>query len=110
VSRYRFIAAEKVTAQAVLPACALLGVSRSAYYQWRSQPPSHGRRQDVELGERIAPIHRESRETYGYRACKASCNETVPSSSIAHGGASNPYRTASEVLRIGTAPTLCPAR
>jgi putative transposase len=65
MSRYRFIAAEKVAAQAVLPACAVLGVSRSAYYQWSTQPRTQRRRQDAALGERIEGIHRESRGTYG---------------------------------------------
>lgn len=65
MSRYRFLAAEKVAAQAIVPACAMLGVSRSAYYQWckRSLSPRRGR--DAELGERIVGIHRESRGTYG---------------------------------------------
>lgn len=65
MSRYRFIAAEKVSTQAVTPACAVLKVSRSAYYQWRTQSPSPRHRQDAELGAHIATIHRESRGTYG---------------------------------------------
>ena len=65
MSRYRFIAAEKVAAQAVTPACVVLGVSRSAYYHWHTQVPPRRRRQDIELGERIAGIYRESRGTYG---------------------------------------------
>ena len=65
MSRYRFVAAEKVVAQAVSKACALLAVSRSAYYQWSRHTPSTKERQDAELGERIAAIHQESRGTYG---------------------------------------------
>lgn len=65
MSRYRFIAAEKVSAQVVRPACAELGVSRSAYYQWRTQSPSLRHGQDAELRTRIAAIHQESRGTYG---------------------------------------------
>ena len=65
MSRYRFVAAEKVASQAVSKACALLAVSRSAYYQWSRRTPSTKERQDVELGERIAGIHQESRGTYG---------------------------------------------
>ena len=65
MSRYRFIAAEKVSTQAVRPACAVLEVSRSAYYQWRTQPCSPRHREDAELGARIATIHQESRGTYG---------------------------------------------
>ena len=65
MSRYRFIAAEKVAAKAVVPACALLGVSRSAYYQWYKRSLSPRRRRDAELGERIVGIHQKSRGTYG---------------------------------------------
>jgi putative transposase len=65
VSRYRFIAAEKLAARAVSPACAALEVSRSAYYQWSRQEPSPRAQEDATLGERIARIHAESRGTYG---------------------------------------------
>ena len=65
MTRYRFIAAEKAAARAVTRACAVLKVSRSAYYQWGKHLPSGRMRQDVVLGERIASIHRESRGTYG---------------------------------------------
>lgn len=34
MSRYRFVAAEKAAARNVAKACALLSVSRAAYYQW----------------------------------------------------------------------------
>src|ERR1700730_3859374 len=65
MSRYRFVAAEKVAAHGASRACAVLKVSRSAYYQWGKHTPSARERQDAELGERIACIHRESRCTYG---------------------------------------------
>jgi putative transposase len=65
MSRYRFVAAEKAAARAISGACAGLEVSRSAYYQWSQQTPSARQRQDAELGERIASIHRDSRGTYG---------------------------------------------
>jgi putative transposase len=65
MSRYRFVAAEKVAARVVSKTCAVLEVSRSAYYQWSNQTPSVRQRQDAELGDRIASIHRESRGTYG---------------------------------------------
>ena len=65
MNRYRFVAAEKVTAQAVSRACAVLEVSRSAYYQWSRRLPSARQRQDAMLGERIVVIHAESRGTYG---------------------------------------------
>jgi transposase InsO family protein len=65
MSRYRFIAAEKLAARAVSPACVALEVSRSAYYQWSRQEPSQRAQEDAALGERIACIHAESRGTYG---------------------------------------------
>lgn len=65
MSVYPFIEAEKAAVRNVARACALLEVSRAAYYQWRRQVPSTRQRGDGELGERIVAIHRESRETYG---------------------------------------------
>lgn len=65
MSRYRFVAAEKAAAHSASHACALLKVSRSAYYNWSKQTPSVRQRQDAELSVRIACIHRESRQTYG---------------------------------------------
>jgi len=68
MSRYRFVAAEKLAARTVTPACAMLEVSRSAYYQWSKslrEGPSGRASEDAALGERIAGIHAESRGTYG---------------------------------------------
>jgi transposase InsO family protein len=68
VSRYRFVAAEKLAAQPVTQACAALEVSRSAYYRWSQsfrEGPSQRAQADAALGERIASIHAESRGTYG---------------------------------------------
>ena len=62
---YPFIAAEKAAARNVSRACAMLSVSRSAYYQWSLGRPSLRRQQEVELGRRIQAIHTESRGTYG---------------------------------------------
>jgi putative transposase len=65
MSRYRFIAAEKTGGHSVRRACALLTVSRSAFYAWAKQRPSPRAREDTLLGERIGRIHTESRGTYG---------------------------------------------
>jgi putative transposase len=65
MSRYRFVAAEKAATHSASRACAVLEVSRSAYYAWSKQTPSERKRRDAELSERIACIHRESRGTYG---------------------------------------------
>lgn len=65
MSVYPFIEAEKAAVRNVARTCALLEVSRAAYYQWRRQVPSARQRRDTELGDRIVAIHGESRETYG---------------------------------------------
>jgi len=45
--------------------CEVLTVSRSGYYQWRTVPNSVRARQEAQMQERIAQIHRASRGTYG---------------------------------------------
>jgi putative transposase len=46
--------------------CSVLGVSRAGYYAWKRRPPSPRAGRDVELGEQIGQIHRESQGTYGW--------------------------------------------
>ena len=66
MSRYRFIEAEKVEERSVNRACAVLEVSRAAYYEWRKQEPSAGAQQDQELAEKVrVAIFCRSRQTYG---------------------------------------------
>lgn len=65
MSRYRFIAAEKVAARGVRRACVLLNVSRSAFYTWTNHEPTRRAREDAAVGERIRSIHAASRGTYG---------------------------------------------
>ena len=60
-----FIEAEKAGHHSVNRACALLEVSRSAYYQQRNPAPSAREVADTELKARIAAIHAESKGTYG---------------------------------------------
>lgn len=45
--------------------CEIFGVSRSAYYRWRTHPMSTHRRIDGELLDRIRAVHRASRTIYG---------------------------------------------
>jgi transposase InsO family protein len=45
--------------------CALLGVSRSGYYQWQAARPSQRQRTDATLKAEIARCHRQSRGNYG---------------------------------------------
>jgi len=65
VSRYRFVAAEKLAARAITRVCDVLEVSRSAFYQWSRQEPSQRAQADSALGQRISIIHQESRGSYG---------------------------------------------
>jgi transposase InsO family protein len=65
VKVFAFIAAEKPAERNVNRTCALLTVSRSAYYQWSKHVPSAHALTDAELLTRIGAIHAESRRTYG---------------------------------------------
>ena len=62
---YPFIAAEKLAVRNVARTCALLSVSRSAYYQWRNHRPSARARSEETLRQQIRRLHTASRDTYG---------------------------------------------
>jgi len=62
---YPFVEAEQAGQRNVARACALLEVSRAAYYQWTRHEPSARIRADAVLTQRIERIHRDSRGTYG---------------------------------------------
>src|SRR5262250_541650 len=62
---YRFIEAEREGERSVNRACAVLEVSRAAYYEWRKQEPSARAQQDRELAEKVKAIFSRSRQTYG---------------------------------------------
>jgi hypothetical protein len=64
VSRFRFIAAEKVS-HSVVTLCRVLGVSTSGFYAWRGRAPSVRSRTDAVLLEHIRAAHAESHCTYG---------------------------------------------
>jgi len=66
VSVYPFIEAEKLEERNVAKACALMEVSRSAFYEWSAHRPSRRQVADAELGERIQAVFDESRGTYGW--------------------------------------------
>ncbi len=51
--------------------CEALGVSTSAYYDWRSRPPSARAVEDRRLEVEVRAVHRESRQTYGVRRVHA---------------------------------------
>jgi transposase InsO family protein len=65
VTVYPFIEAEKAAERNVRRACALLKVSRAAYYTWRTREPSARERDDAALAGRLRTIHQASRGTYG---------------------------------------------
>jgi transposase InsO family protein len=66
VNVYPFIEAERSKERNVAKACALLEVSRSAFYDWSKQEPSARQVADDDLAERIKKIHTTSRGTYGW--------------------------------------------
>jgi len=54
---------------AVARMCAVLGVSRSGYYEWRDRPASRRAIEDRRLLQQLWRLHVESREAYGaYKA------------------------------------------
>jgi transposase InsO family protein len=61
---YPFIEAEKADRRNVTRACALLKVSRAAFYSHLSGP-SQREHDDAELTQQIQAVHAESRGRYG---------------------------------------------
>jgi transposase InsO family protein len=64
VNVYPFIEAEKAGRRNVARACALLKVSRAAFYQHLAGP-SRRQRADAELASQIQAVHQESKGRYG---------------------------------------------
>jgi transposase InsO family protein len=64
VNCYPFIEAERAGSRNVKRACALLKVSRAAFYQHQAGP-SPREREDAELTGQIQAVHEESRGRYG---------------------------------------------
>jgi transposase InsO family protein len=64
VSVYPFIGAEKAGRRSVKRACALLKVSRAAFYAHLAGPSRH-ERQDAELTGQIQAVHEQSKGRYG---------------------------------------------
>ena len=62
---YPFIEAERVERSNARRACAMLEVSRAAYYGWARQIPSARQSSDEALLAKIKDIHTASRGTYG---------------------------------------------
>ncbi|MCA1708355.1 MAG: IS3 family transposase [Actinobacteria bacterium] len=62
---YPFIEVERAEKRNVKRACALLEVSRAAFYDWLRRIPSVRKRADQKLLEKIEAIHDDSNGTYG---------------------------------------------
>ena len=58
-------------AESVRSSCRALGVSMSAYYEWRGRTPSAREVEDRRLAVEVRAVHRESRQTYGARRVHA---------------------------------------
>lgn len=77
-------------------ACRVLGVSESAFYDWRSRPPSARAIRHAWLTDLISQIHQQSRGTYGARRVHADsskpANPTTKTSqkTSQNGGTSTP--------------------
>ena len=66
--RYRCVDAQKAAGFPVAAACTAAGVTRSAYYAWRTstaQGPSERQRKEARLVGEIRRIHTHSKGTYG---------------------------------------------
>lgn len=64
---FPFTEAEKASGHGTVNwSCALLEVSRSAFYEWHRHACSARQAADEELAERIKTIHDDSRGTYGW--------------------------------------------
>ena len=62
--KFAFIEAEKAT-WPIEVLCAVLGVSRSGYYAWKTRPASARATADAQLVGEISASHTRSRKTYG---------------------------------------------
>jgi len=65
VNVYPFVEAEKVAERNVCKACAMLEVSRSAFYGWHHHTETTRAIADAKLAGQIVEIHKVSRGTYG---------------------------------------------
>jgi putative transposase len=66
--RYRCVDAQKAAGFPVVAACQAAGVTRSAYYAWRTsiaQGPAERHREEARLVAEIRRIHARSKATYG---------------------------------------------
>jgi transposase InsO family protein len=76
VNVYPFIEAEKAGNGNVKKACELLEVSRSAYYQQRTDQPTAREQSDADLSEQIHQLHEKSKGRYGAPRIHAALRRT----------------------------------
>ena len=73
--KFAFIEAECAIVDAQLPTvsriCALVGVSKSGYYEWRSRPVSAAQQRRELLADKIRALFTAFKATYGYRRIHA---------------------------------------
>ena len=81
---YPFVEAEQAGQRNVARACALLEVSRAAYYQWSRHEPSARARADAVLTQRSSASTTTPAAPPGRRGCSPSCAATA--SAPARGG------------------------
>lgn len=62
---YPFIEPEKVAVRNLAKACAMLEVSRSAFYGWHHHTETTRAIADAKLAGQILQLHKKSRGTYG---------------------------------------------
>ena len=73
--KFAFIEAECAIVDAQLPTvsriCALVGVSKSGYYEWRCRPVSAAQQRRELLADKIRALFKAFKATYGYRRIHA---------------------------------------
>lgn len=73
--KFGFIEAERAETEGLLPPvdrmCALSGVSKSGYHQWRGRPPSEAARRRELLADKVRALFEAFHRTYGYRRVHA---------------------------------------
>jgi len=72
--RYQFIR-EHAAQFPISRLCAVLRVTRSGYYAWRTRPESPRAQEDARLLAKMTALHQASRQTYGHRRIHASLRQ-----------------------------------
>ena len=100
MSRFRFIAAEKV-GYSVVRLCSVLEVSTSGLYAWELRLPSQRSHHDARLIEHIRSVHTNSHCTYGAPRIHAELRAT---------GTRVSKKRVARLMRIAGLAGRCPTR